>query len=196
MNDLPPPSNPAPQPQEPAPQYAAPGSTPPPQPAWSPPYAPPLAAAGQPPPTTPPWMGTHAAHGAPPPAGPGLPPIQPAWPAGYGPPPDYKTGATFMLVGSITTLVLYLGWTALFVCGLVTICLVCCTLPLVGVAVWSLVSAGRALGGAPVRSLRVASALGLVASLLTFDVIGIVMQILALVWFSKPDVSEWIERGG
>ncbi|MBI5363980.1 MAG: hypothetical protein HZA53_12425, partial [Planctomycetes bacterium] len=180
MNDLPPASNPAPQPYEPAPQYPAPGATPPPQPAYSAPYAPPLAAAAQPPPSTPPGMGPHAARGAPPPAGPGMTPIQAAWPTGGGAPPDYKTGATFMLVGSITTLI---GTGIWFLC-LVWVCFGCCWLPLAGVALWALVVAAQAVGGTSVRNIRLVNAFALVAAIFTLDAIGFVMQLLALIWFS------------
>lgn len=218
MNDLPPASMPAPQPGEPAPFAPAPApqvppaaqptptpaapppaapaySTPQPPPASTPPpasyaqpvYAPPLSSATQPPPSTPGWMGRPPA-APPPPAGPGIPVYPPFGPGAA--PADYKTAGIFLLIGSLTTLILNL----IVVLILIWMCIGVCWIPLLGLAIWGLVSGIRAANGTPVKSIRVANALALVAALLSVDLIGIVMQILALVWLSKPEVGRFLDE--
>lgn len=206
MNDLPPASTPAPQPGDSAPPYVPPPAVPPqpyappapqaayapqpaPQPYSQPAYAPPLSAASAPPSSTPPWMGARGAAGTPPPAGPGVPPVYPGYPNG-GAPADYKTAGTFLLIGSVTTLIVNL----IVVLLTIWFCIGVCWLPLVGLALWGLVSGIQAMNGTRVRNIRVANALALVAALFCADLIGIVMQILALVWLSKPEVSRFLDE--
>jgi len=118
-----------------------------------------------------------------------MPPTYAASPSG-GAPADYKTAGTFLLIGSITTLIVNL----IVVLLTIWICIGVCWLPLVGLALWGLVCGLQAMNGTRVRNIRIANALALVAALFCVDLIGVVMQILALVWLAKPDVSRFLDE--
>lgn len=140
-----------------------------------------------PPAYTPPGAGY-----APPP--PPAPPVYPA-PAYVPPivpstsPPDYRTGGLFLLIAGITTTLASL---IVVVCT-IWFCIGACWIPLAAIGVLAILTGARACGGTRVRNIRVINAFALVASFFCGDLIGVTLNILALVWLSKDDVSRWIE---
>lgn len=140
-------------------------------PAYAPPYAPPPP---PPPSTTPPVY----------PAPAYVPPIVPG-----ASPQDYRTGGLFLLIAGITTTLASL---IIIVCT-IWFCVGACWLPLAAIGVLAIITGARACGGTRVRNIRVINAFALVGSFFCGDLIGVTLNILALVWLSKDDVSRWIE---
>jgi len=105
------------------------------------------------------------------------------------PPADYKTSGTFMLIAGILTLLASLGW----ILGLIWICVgVFWILPLVA-AIFEIIMGAGAMSGQPKPQIKTVSILGLVAAVLCGNVVGIVLEILALVNLSKPEVDSWLQ---
>jgi hypothetical protein len=104
-------------------------------------------------------------------------------------PQDYRTAGIFLLVGGITT-----SLASLVIVGLtIWFCIGVCWIPTLLGGIWALVSGIQASNGTRVRNIRIANALGLVAAIFCADVVGIVMNILAMVWLSRDGVASWIE---
>jgi hypothetical protein len=162
--NAPPPSD---RPSEPS--YTPPAYTPP-------PYSPPPA-------YTPPGY-------TPPPAPPAY--TAPIYATPFDPraaPQDYRTAGLFLLIAGITTSIVNL---IIVVCT-IWFCVGACWLPLLAVSVLAIVTGARANGGARIPNIRVVTVLALLASFFSCDLVGITLNILALVWLSKDDVSRWLE---
>lgn len=189
MNEHPnPPSSDAPGPVDPTPpaphvppgpsaHCPPPSSTPPASGTAFPPRPEPALPQYRPPVYPPP----QAVHGAPPPYG--------YEPAPAFAPQDYRTAGTFHLIGGITTTI-----ASLVIVGLtIWFCIGLCWVPTLASGIWSIVLGSQASSGKRVPSIRVANAIALVAALFCGDVVGLVMNILALVWLSREDVSRWLD---
>lgn len=153
------------------------------------PNAPPPSDRPPEPPYTPPPYTSPPAY-TPPPA----PPVYtaPAYAAPFDPraaPQDYRTAGLFLLIAGITTTIVNL---IIVVCT-IWFCVGACWLPLLAVGVVTIVTGARANGGARIPSIRIVNVLALLASFFSCDLVGITLNILALVWLSKDDVSRWLE---
>lgn len=146
-----------------------------------------------------------------PPRGPAFPPRPPSPPPpGTVPPPsagqfqvhrplpgatapaDYKTAGIFLVIGGVTTVIASITW---IVFGLSCCCfLAVLWVPAAAAAVSAIVSGAQAIGGSRMTNLRLVNGLALAASILTCDwIVGVPMNVLALVWLSREEVSAWIE---
>lgn len=121
--------------------------------------------------------------------------VHPAPPGyGYEPPPstapqDYRTAGAFLLIAGITTTI-----ASLIVVGiLIWFCIGLCWVPTLASGIWSIVAGIQASNGRRVPSIRVTNAIALVAALFCGDLVGLVMNILALVWLSREGVSRWLD---
>jgi len=105
-------------------------------------------------------------------------------------PRDYRTAGAFLFAAGLTTgLCALLCIVLLFLC----FCIGVLWIPCLAMAVITTVCGWRAMHGERVGNLRVVNALALVAALLCGDLIGLVLNVLALVWLSNFAVSSWIE---
>lgn len=112
-------------------------------------------------------------------------------PAGGGPPQEYKLAGIFMLVSGIMNVLT----SAALILTLIWICVgVIWVLPLAG-GIFEIVIGAQIMSGKRTTNGKTASIIGLISAVLCFNIIGIVMEILALVWFGKPEVERYIATG-
>ena len=105
-------------------------------------------------------------------------------------PADYKTSGTFMLISGIITVMSSLVWTL----SLIWVCVgVFWVFPLV-VGIFEIVVGAGAMQGQPKPNAKTVSILGLVGAVLCGNVVGIVLEILALVNLGKPEVAGWLNQ--
>ena len=109
-------------------------------------------------------------------------------------PNDYKMAGMFMIIaGAVNIVGSLLGAFVLF-CGTYGLGF-CCALfaifPLIA-GVFELINGIKANKGEPVPNIKTFSILGLVVGCLFFNIIVIIMEILALVNLSKDDVKEFL----
>lgn len=144
-------------------------------------------------PPQPPFQPPPSAAYTPPPQPP-LPPVYPA-PAYVPPsvpssaPQDYRTAGLFLLIAGITTTFSSL---VVVVCT-IWFCIGACWIPLAALGVLTIIVGARASSGVRSPSIRLVNAFALVASLFSCDLIGLTLNILALIWLARDDVSRWIE---
>jgi hypothetical protein len=104
------------------------------------------------------------------------------------PPSDYKTAGVLMLVAGILNLLTAIG----LILSLIMICVgVFWVIPLV-FAIFEIITGIAALQGQPKANARTISILGMVAAVCCFQVIGLVLEIIAFVNLGKPEVREYI----
>ena len=106
-------------------------------------------------------------------------------------PSEYTTAGIFMIISAAFTLL----WSLLGVLGLVlSLAGICCApyylLP-IGLAIYEMISGIAAQSGRPQPSVKLGAIAGLVGAVLCCNIIGIVLEILALVFLSKPEASEF-----
>src|SRR5262245_26132235 len=118
------------------------------------------------------------------------PPVPPIVPAPGGVPADYRSAGTMLFISGITTglCALLCVFLLMFVC-----CIGIFWIPSLALAVITVISGWRAMQGERIANLRLINALALASSVLCGDLIGLVLNILALAWLSRFEVSAWIE---
>ncbi len=103
-------------------------------------------------------------------------------------PQDYKTAGIFMLISGIMTTLASIG----FFLSLLLFCVgVFWILPLV-VGILEIVIGAAVMGGTPKANAKTISILGIVAALLCGNLIGLVLEILAMVHLGKPEVENYL----
>jgi hypothetical protein len=108
-------------------------------------------------------------------------------------PGEYKTAGILMVIAAGLTLL----WSLLGIAGLVlSLAGMCCApyylLP-IGLGIYELVGGVSAASGRPNSSVKLSAIAGLIAAVLCCNFIGIVLEILALVFLSRPEIADFIE---
>ncbi|MEM9195057.1 MAG: hypothetical protein AAGF12_38150 [Myxococcota bacterium] len=110
-------------------------------------------------------------------------------PQGPGAPQDYKTLGIFMLISGIMNVLVSISFVLVFI----WICVgVVWILPLAG-GIFEIVVAAQIMGGKPQPNAKTAAIMGLISGVICFNVIGIVLEILALVQLGKPEVAQYAQ---
>lgn len=107
-------------------------------------------------------------------------------------PSDYKTVGTFMLVSGITNI----GFGLLLTLSLLIMCVGVFYLFVIAVGVIEVIIGLGILQGQPKPTATVVAILGLVAGLFSMNIVSMIMQSLALVWLSKPEVKGYLAAQG
>lgn len=108
-------------------------------------------------------------------------------------PQDYKTAGIFMLIAGVMNLIasamvalVWLSTIFLFFVAFLYIIPFC-------VAICEIVCAIMMLQGKKVPQSMIVSVMGLISAFFMCGMIGMVMEILAIVFTQKPEVREWLE---
>ena len=107
-------------------------------------------------------------------------------------PSDYKTSGLFMLISGALTILASLGWIG----GLIWVCVGALWVLPLAMGVFEIITGLAVYQGTFKANAKTVSILGIVAALLCGNVIGIVLEILAVVNFGKPEVAAWMAAGG
>lgn len=105
-------------------------------------------------------------------------------------PSDYKNAGIFMLVSGILTVMASLGW----IMGLIWICVGAFWILTLAGAVFEIVVGAGIMSGKFNKNAKTVSIVGLICAILTGNVIGMVMEIIAIMNFGKPEVSQWMSQ--
>jgi uncharacterized membrane protein YczE len=103
-------------------------------------------------------------------------------------PSDYKTAGIFMLIAGILTTLASLG----FILGLIWLCVGVFWVLTLAVGVMEIVIGAAVMGGTPKPNAKTISILGIVAALLCGNIVGLVLEILAMLNFGKPEVENYL----
>jgi hypothetical protein len=107
------------------------------------------------------------------------------------PPSDYKNSGIFMLISGILSGMACLGW----IVGLIWICVgAFWVLPLVG-AVFEIIVGAGVMSGKWNKNVKTVSIVGLISAILCGNVVGMILEILALLNYNKPDVAAFLAQG-
>jgi hypothetical protein len=103
-------------------------------------------------------------------------------------PSDYKTAGIFMIISGVLTVIA----SATFVLTLIWFCIgVFWIIPLVAGIMEIIIGIGVAQGQLKPTAGTI-SVVGAVAGLLTGNIVGLVLEILAFTYFQRPDVANWM----
>ena len=105
-------------------------------------------------------------------------------------PSDYKTAGIFMLISGITNVL----WGGLWCFSLIWLCIGVFWLIPLAIGIFEIVTAATILQERRTHQAKGAAIGGIVASVLCFNVIGIIMEVLAIVWLGKPEVEAWLRE--
>jgi len=109
-------------------------------------------------------------------------------------PSEYTTAGIMMIISAALTLI----WSLIAVGGLVvSLAGICCApyyLVPIGLAIFEMIGGIAAQSGKPQENVKFSAIAGLVGAVLCCNVIGIVLEILALVFLSNPSVSEFLQE--
>ena len=111
-------------------------------------------------------------------------------------PESYKQAGQFMMIAGILGIVFGAINT---ICLCVSIYgLICIWMPLIslGLGIFEAINGNKAQKGEHIPSLKTISIIAIVVYALTFNVIGLVMEIMATVNLGKEDAAEFLEKGG
>ena len=106
-------------------------------------------------------------------------------------PSDYTSAGTFMLIGAIFTAIASCIW----ILYLIWVCVGAFWFLALGVAIWALVDGVRMASGTRVEHAKITCICALVAAVLCCNLIGIIMQVLALTNVMKPEVEAYMLGG-
>ena len=107
-------------------------------------------------------------------------------------PSDYTTAGTLMLIAGALNALSAFGWATSMVISFLFICLAPFYLLPLTVAIFEIICGVAASGGRPSPRIKLVSILGLVASLLMLNPVTIVLEIVALIHLSRPEVGDWL----
>jgi len=100
-------------------------------------------------------------------------------------PSDYTNAGLFMLIGAVFTAMASCLWIVYFI----WVCVGVFWFLTLGVAIWAFIDGIRMSSGTPVAHAKMTVICALVAAVLCCNVIGIVMQIMALTSLLRPEVE-------
>jgi len=103
-------------------------------------------------------------------------------------PQDYKTAGIFMLIAGILTIMVSLG----LVMGLIWICVGVFWFLTLAAGIFEVIVGVGVMNGQFKPNAKTVSIIGIVAALLCGNIVGMVMEILAVVNFGKPEVANWM----
>jgi len=103
-------------------------------------------------------------------------------------PQDYKTAGIFMLISGILTTLASLG----FILSLIWLCVGVFWILTLVVGILEIAIGAAVMGGTAKPNAKTISILGLVAALLCGNIVGLVLEILAMVNLGKPEVENYL----
>jgi len=106
-------------------------------------------------------------------------------------PQPYKTAGIFMLVSGIMTCLASLG----FILGFIWFCIGIFWFLTLGVGIFEIITAVAVMGGTPKANAKTVSILGAVAAFLCGNIVGVVLEILSIINFGKPEIAGYIAQG-
>ena len=115
-------------------------------------------------------------------------------------PNDYKQAGMFMMIAGIINLVYGILWvflgcyTCLSTLGVCFLCPIIALVPL-GFGIYELITGMKINKGELVPNAKQISIFGVVIGAICMNVITLVLEVLAMTNFGKPEVVEWMERG-
>lgn len=117
-------------------------------------------------------------------------------PGGFGPmtgiagqpPNDYKNAGMFMLISGVLTVITSLGW----IFGLIWLCVGAFWIVTLVGGIFEIVVAATIMGNKPTQHGKTMAIIGIVCGVLTFNYIGVVLEILALIHLGKPEVQHYL----
>ncbi len=109
-----------------------------------------------------------------------------------GPPHDYTTVGAFMLVSGLTNI----GFGFVLFLTLVWLCVGVVYLPVMIVGVIEVVIGLGILQGQVRPTAMTVAILGMVAGVLSMNVIALIMESLSLAWLGKPEVKAYLAPPG
>ncbi len=107
-------------------------------------------------------------------------------------PSEYKNSGLFMIISGALTILASLGWIG----GLVWVCVGVLWVAPLALGVFEVVTGLAVYQGQFKANAKMVSILGIAAALVCGNVIGIVLEILAVVNYGKPEVAAWMAGGG
>jgi uncharacterized membrane protein YczE len=105
-------------------------------------------------------------------------------------PQAYKNAGIFMLVSGIMTCLLSMVW----IFSLIWILVGCFWVLTLVVGIFEIVIGVAMLQGSYKPNAKTVQILGIVASFLCGDMIGVVMEVLALMQLNQTEVQEWMSQ--
>mgnify|MGYP006865170430 CR=1 FL=1 len=107
-------------------------------------------------------------------------------------PQEYKTAGIFMLISGIMTVMVSRG----LVFGLIWICVGVFWILTLAAGIFEIILGVGVMNGQPKANAKTVSIIGIVAALLCGNVVGMVMEIMAVVNLGKPEVANWLAMQG
>ncbi len=103
-------------------------------------------------------------------------------------PQEYKTSGIFMLISGIMTVMVSLG----LVFGLIWICVGVFWILTLAAGIFEIIIGVGVMNGQAKANAKTVSIIGIVAALLCGNIVGMVMEIMAVVNLGKPEVANWL----
>ncbi len=107
-------------------------------------------------------------------------------------PQEYKTAGIFMLISGIMTVMVSLG----LVFGLIWICVGVFWILTLAAGIFEIILGVGVMNGQPKANAKTVSIIGIVAALLCGNIVGMIMEIMAVVNLGKPEVANWLAMQG
>ena len=107
-------------------------------------------------------------------------------------PSDYKTAGTLMIISGVLNLLASLALIGM----LIWVCVGAFWGVTLGLAIWELVTGIGVSSGNPKRGAKTVAIVGIVNSLLCGNIIGLILQIIALTKLGTPEVTAYLEDAG
>jgi hypothetical protein len=113
---------------------------------------------------------------------------QPGWGPQMGAPQSYKNVGIMMLISGIKSVILSL----VFIASLIWVCVGAFWFLTLAGGILEIVYGAQIMSGKPVRDTRTFSIIGLVNAVLCRNVIGIVLEAIALSQLGKPEIEQYL----
>lgn len=107
-------------------------------------------------------------------------------------PSDYKTAGTLMIVSGVLNLLASLA----LIGTLIWVCVGVFWMVTLGLAIWELSTGIAVSGGQPKRNAKTVAIIGIINSLMCGNIIGLVLQIIAMSKLGSPEAVAYIEDHG
>ncbi len=103
-------------------------------------------------------------------------------------PQDYKTAGIFMMISGILTVLVSLS----LIFSLIWILVGCFWVLTLVVGIFEIILGIGIMQGQFKGGAKTVSILGLISAFFCGNLIGLVLEILAIVWLGKPEVNNWM----
>jgi hypothetical protein len=104
------------------------------------------------------------------------------------PPQDYKTTGIFMLVSGILSILASLA----FIASLIWICVGAFWVLTLAAGIFEVIVGAAAMSGKYQANAKTVSIIGIVGGILCGNIVGAVLEVLAMVNLGKPEVMAWM----